>query len=377
MHILVSPNAYKNSLDATASAEAICAGLLSSRLECTTESFPIGDGGDGTAGLLVKRGGGTLINCQVRDPLGRFISSNFGLVNGGDTAIIEMADASGLRLLAPDELNPLYATSFGTGQLISHALDRNVSHIIICIGGSATVDGACGMLQALGVRFLDANDKELSKLPANLVHLEKIDLANLDDRALQCKFTILCDVENLLLGDQGAAKVFGPQKGASDEDVLLLDAGLTRFRDVVQQQMGRDMSLVKHGGAAGGTAAGLHSLLNAELVNGIDHFLAITGFENALQKADLLITGEGSIDEQTLHGKAPFGVAVLAKRKGIPVIGLSGKLPIDASETLHHYFDVLLAIGNGPVEMKQAMRDAEANLFRTAREVGNMIALWR
>ena len=376
MHILVAPNAFKNSLDAVPSAEAIRKGLLQSRLHCTCECFPIGDGGDGTAELLMRKLEGTVIQCQVHDPLRRIITSRFGLIDNGHTAVIEMADASGLRLLSPRELNPLSATSFGTGELIKEALNRKVTKIIICIGGSATVDGACGILQALGIRFLDTNGNELTNLPADLIDLEEIDLSELDPRILDCNLTILCDVDNYLLGIHGAASVFGPQKGASDKDVLLLESALSKFREVALKQTGKDMGIVKHGGAAGGTAAGLYALLNANLVNGIDQFLEITGFEKALEDADMLITGEGSIDEQTLHGKAPYGVAVLAKKKGIPVIGVAGKLPLESNEALHEYFDVLLTIGNGPVELKQAMHDTEANLIRTARQLGNMITFF-
>lgn len=377
VHILIAPNAFKNSLDATPSAEAISKGLLQSRLHCTCECFPIGDGGDGTAELLIRKLEGTIVNCRVYDPLRRIVSSRFGLINNGKTAVIEMADASGLRLLSPQELNPLLASSFGTGELISQALDKQVTEIIICIGGSATVDGACGMLQALGIRFLDGDKNELPALPADLVNLEEIDFSQLDERIFNCRLTIFCDVDNYLLGERGAASVFGPQKGASEKDVVRLEAALSKFKDIVLKQTGKDMSLVKHGGAAGGTAAGLHALLQANLVNGIDQFLAITGFEIALRGADLLITGEGSIDEQTLHGKAPYGVAVLAKKNKIPVIGIAGKLPLKANESLHEYFDVLLTIGNGPVEMKQAMLDTEANLIRTARQLGNMMAVSR
>lgn len=375
MHILVAPNAFKNSLDAIPSAEAIRNGLLQSRLHCTCECFPIGDGGDGTAKLLIRKLQGTVVQCQVHDPLRRIIDSSFGLVDEGNTAVIEMADASGLRLLSPRELNPLQATSFGTGELIREALNRNVKKIIMGIGGSATVDGACGILQALGIRFLDTHGNELMNLPAGLADLDEIDLSGLDPRIIDCNLMILCDVDNYLLGIHGAASVFGPQKGAKEKDVLLLDSALAKFRETVLRKTGKDMGTVKHGGAAGGTAAGLYALLNAKLVNGIDQFLEITGFENALAAADLLITGEGSIDEQTLHGKAPYGVAVLAKKKGIPVIGIAGKLPLEPNEALHEYFDVLLAIGNGPIELKQAMQDTEANLIRTGRQLGNMLAL--
>jgi glycerate kinase len=248
-------------------------------------------------------------------------------MDNGKTAVIEMANASGLRLLKTNEPDPLHASSRGTGELILHALDKKVNKIILCIGGSATVDGATGILQALGFRFLNKNGDELNNLPEGLTELDSIDVAAVDKRVAKCEITILCDVENLLLGENGAAAVFGPQKGASPSDVKKLEASLSVLRDVVLKQSGKDMGVIKHGGAAGGTAAGLSSLLNAQLVNGIDHFLSLTGFDKAIEKADIVITGEGSIDIQTLQGKGPYGVAKKAKQKGSPRTLIRGILP--------------------------------------------------
>ena len=226
MHILIAPNAFKNSLTAEEAASAIREGFMQSKLDCDCECFPIGDGGDGTAALIIKKCGGLVVNTTVHDPFGKEIITSFGLIDEGKTAVIEMADASGLRLLKRDELNPLLATSFGTGEQIKMALDKGVKKIIIGMGGSATVDGGCGMLKALGVRFLDANGLELSGLPANFINLASIDLAELDNRVLKTEVIVLCDVDNVLLGDNGAAAMFGPQKGASPQQVLELDAAL-------------------------------------------------------------------------------------------------------------------------------------------------------
>jgi len=375
MHILIAPNAFKNSLSATAAAEAIRAGLQQSTLDCTCECFPVGDGGDGTAALLIQKCGGKTIRCEVHNPLGRRIKATFGLIDGGKTAVIELADASGLRLLRRDEFNPLRATTYGTGQLIQGALDKGAVRIILGIGGSATVDGGAGILQALGARFAGANGNDLSHLPEDLVDLRSIDLAGLDPRILRCELTVLCDVDNPLLGEQGAAEVFGPQKGATPSMVVKLQAALEKLSDVVYRQTGKDIARLKHGGAAGGVAAGLRGLLNAKLVKGIEHFLDMTGFENALQKADAVITGEGSIDEQTLQGKGPFGVARRAKKRKIPVIGLAGRVPHEANASLRRYFDVLLAIGHGPVSTETALQQTAQDLQRTAMELGNILAL--
>jgi glycerate kinase len=375
VHILIAPNAFKNSLDAVAAAEAIRNGLRQSKLKCTCECFPVGDGGDGTAILLIQKCGGTIIPAEVHDPLGRKIRAAFGLIDNGNTAVIEMADASGLRLLRHEEFDPLHATTFGTGELIRCALDRGVNKIIIGIGGSATVDGATGILQALGVRFLNAGGKILSNLPEDLADLESIDLSGLDQRISRCALTVLCDVENSLLGEEGAAKVFGPQKGATGPAIKKLEAALAKLRDVLFRQTGKDLAVIKHGGAAGGVAAGLQGFLNATLVKGIDYFLDITGFEDALQKTDLVITGEGSIDEQTLRGKGPFGVALRAREKNVPVIGLAGRVALEADAPLRQYFIQLLAIGHAPVEMDKAMQNTAEDLQRTAMELGNQLAV--
>ncbi len=373
MHILIAPNAFKNSLDASKVAKAIEEGLFNSKLVCTCECFPIADGGDGTTALIVKYCKGTIIPAEVHDALGRKIHSSFGLINEGTTAVIEMADASGLRLLQNQELNPLRASSSGTGELINFALNKGVTKIIIAMGGSATVDGGTGILSALGVRFLDINQRLLLNMPESLIELTSIDISKIDKRILNCELTILCDVDNRLLGIHGAAAVFGPQKGASAEGVNKLEESLTKLRQVVFEQTGKDMDGIKYGGSAGGAAAGLYALLNAQLINGIDHFLQLTNFDEALKRCKIVITGEGCIDEQTLQGKGPFGVAYKAKEKGIPVIGIAGKVPIRQNNELDKYFDVLLSIEHQPLDMETAIQLTEDNLRRVGRQIGNLL----
>jgi glycerate 2-kinase len=375
MKILIAPNAFKNSLDAAEAAEAIKKGLEESHLKCSLQCFPVGDGGDGTAELLIKHFKGKIISAEVHDPLGRKIISSFGLIDEGRTAVIEMANASGLRLLQPNELDPLHANSYGTGELMMEALNKGVNTIILCIGGSATVDGAVGLLQAVGFRFLNKNREALKNIPESLVELNSIDFSKVDERIHHCKITVLCDVENKLPGSEGAANVFGPQKGADADAIKKLESSLAKLRDVVFEQTGKDMDEMKHGGAAGGMAAGLAALLNVELVNGIDYFLSITGFDKALEKTDLVITGEGCIDIQTLQGKGPFGVAKKAKEKGIPVIGLAGKVPLETMASLNTYFDVLLSINHQPMEISSALLHTKDNLVRTARDTGNLLSL--
>jgi glycerate kinase len=377
MRILIAPNAFKHSLTAEQAADAIKEGLMGSRLQCTCECFPIGDGGDGTGELIIKKCKGELVEAAVQDPLGRKIRASFGLIDEGKTAVIEMADASGIRLLHPKELNPLGATSFGTGEQIKLALDKGAQKIVIGMGGSATVDGACGMLKALGFRFLDANGNELADLPESLTRLATVDDSQLDKRITETEIIVLCDVGNLLLGEQGAAAVFGPQKGASVDGVKKLDEALARLAEVGLKHTGKDMANVRSGGTAGGAAGGLFAFVGAKLVNGIDHFLQLTHFDDALQQADLVITGEGSIDEQTLQGKGPFGVAYRAKLKNLPVVGLAGKIPVEKNEKLQEYFDVLLAIGNEPVDLPTALAATTANLKRVGATIGNLLAVAR
>jgi glycerate kinase len=307
--------------------------------------------------------------------LGRPINAVFGLIDHGATAIIEMADSSGIRLLKPEELNPMRANSFGTGEMIIKALDQGVEKIIIGMGGSATVDGGTGILRALGVRFLGADSNELTILPEDLGALATVDLSGLDERIFKCEVIVLCDVDNMLLGDHGSAAVFGPQKGASPDEVKKLDHALNKLSAVALHHTGREMTAIKYGGTAGGAAAGLYAFLNARLVNGIDHFLLLTDFNSALERADLVITGEGSIDEQTLQGKGPFGVAYHAKLKGLPVVAFAGKVPLKRNVNLQVYFDVLMPIGNQPDDLPTALACTADNLTRTAETLGNMLVL--
>ena len=375
MHILIAPNAFKNSLDAAKVAEAINNGLHKSKLKCTTSCFPVADGGDGTAGLLIDHLAGEWIQTNVHDPLMRVRSASFGWIEKDKTAIIELAAASGLRLLKPSEYDPLTTTTFGTGEIILEALEKNANKIILCVGGSATVDGGTGILKALGIKFLDAKGNELNDLPASLSSLADIDITSCDKRIRNTRIIILCDVENPLLGSNGAATVFGPQKGASEKDVQLLESMLAKFNDITLNKTGKDMSVIKHGGAAGGVAASLHTFFNADLVNGIDYFLHATGFEKELIKANMVITGEGSIDLQTLQGKGPFGVAKKAKEFLLPVIGMAGQVPAFIDKSLHQYFDQLISINDDEADLETAIKNTFMNLEKAAQRLGDLLSL--
>lgn len=374
MQILVAPNAFKNSLTASEAAFAIKKGFEESLLECTCRCFPIADGGDGTSQLITELLQGSFIRTLVQDPFGRIIPVQFGLINEGTTAVIDIAAASGIRLLSPNELNPLKASTYGTGQLIKIALDKGIKKIIIGVGGSATVDGGAGILEALGVRFLDEEGNNLKAIPENFERLFSLDLADLDYRIKDTEFVVLCDVKNPLLGETGAAKVFGPQKGASIQQIEILEAGLAQLAKSVERTTACDISSINYGGAAGGSSAGLYAILNARLVSGIDEFLSLTDFESALETVDLVITGEGSMDEQTLEGKGPYGVAAKARSKSIPVIGLAGKIPLSAILNLQQYFNILLPI-NYDNNLEVALKQTAENLTQISKQLGNLIMI--
>jgi glycerate 2-kinase len=369
MHILIAPNAFKNSLAAAAAAAAIEKGLHRSGLQCTATTFPVADGGDGTADLLIHQLKAKSIEAYVHDPLGKKISSSFGWSPENKTAVIELAAASGLRLLQPHAYNTLHATTFGTGELLLEAIKKGAEKILLCIGGSATVDGGTGILRALGFQFTDSEGNELIH-PASLKNIADYSFAGDSNLFKTTEVIILCDVLNPLLGINGAAAVFGPQKGATEKDIPLLEAGLKSLRDVILNKTGKDIAAIQHGGAAGGVAAGLYGLLNAELVNGTDYFLTITRFEKELKKATLVITGEGSIDRQTLQGKAPFGVAKMAKQLSIQVIGLTGKIPDEYDKELNFYFDKLICINEPRAKLEDALKSTYANLERAAYDIG-------
>lgn len=374
MHVLIAPNAFKHALNAQEAALAIQAGLDASKLTCSCECFPIGDGGNGTCGLIVDRLGGHSVEVIVDDPLGRPVTASFGLIDSGQRAVIEMADASGLHLLREEELDPLRANSYGTGQLITAALDHGARKMIIGMGGSATVDGGSGILAALGVRFLDKASAVITDLPFGLSRLHSLDCNSLDSRLHDCEIIVLCDVDNPLLGEKGAATVFGPQKGATAGMVEQLEERLRRFAAVIRSETGRDIAAFPSGGVAGGASAGLVGLLNASLVNGIEYFLQLTRFDDSLSESQLVITGEGSIDSQTLQGKGPYGVAKRAKQMGVPVVALAGRIPAQIAKELNDYFDLLLPIGNAPTTLAEALPLTGMNLTRTALQLGNLMA---
>ena len=375
MHIIIAPNAFKGSLTSGEAAKCIAEGLKKSKLSCTVKEIPIADGGDGTAHLISKKLSAKIFHAVVHNPLGKKITASYGWDKETKTAVIEMADASGIRLLKKEELNPSKSNTRGTGQLIKSALDKGAKKIIIGLGGSATVDGATGLLNELGVKFLDKSGRKLTELPKGLLALNKIDVSALDSRIKDCEIILLCDVTNKLLGKNGAATVFGPQKGAGKKEVALLEKCLYQFNKIVKKDLKVDMDSFKHGGTAGGVAAGMAAFMNAKLVSGISYYLDIMSFDKELKNTDLVITAEGALDTQTLEGKGPYGVAEKARQHKIPVIILAGLVPQKIGKELHEYFNAIFPIGHGPASIEEAIKNTAAGLERTAFELGNLLAL--
>jgi len=371
MKILIAPNAFKNSLHADEVADALLAGLKKSGLEAEYTLLPVGDGGDGTGPLLIRALNGRSVGSLATDPLGRKIKTSFGFVEESRTAIIELAGISGLRLLKPEEYDPLHASTYGLGEQIRQALDMGSKKIILGIGGSATADAGCGLAKALGLRFIDGAGKEFDPLPANLPELADIDLDKLDPRIFDTEIIVLCDVRNFLLGEKGAAKFFGKQKGASDADIEYLENAILHLTAVIRKKTGQDPNAFPHGGAAGGTAAGLKIFLHAQLVEGIEFFLDTIHADSVLENTGLLITGEGRIDSQTLEGKAPWGIARRAKKKNIPVIGIAGE--IDEDPELKNYFDKLISINDPSSPVQLSMKQTPVNLLRAGEEIGRQL----
>lgn len=369
MKIIIAPDSYKESLSTEQVADQIEAGFSEIFPAAEYIKVPMADGGEGTVAALVAATRGQLVEKTVTGPLGQPVKAFYGLSGNGLTAVIEMAAASGLELTTPAQRNPLVTTTFGTGELIRDALDAGVRHIIIGIGGSATNDGGAGMVQALGARLLDRNGQQIGPGGAELVRLERIDLRDFDPRLATCEIRVACDVDNPLTGPTGASAVFGPQKGATPEMVATLDANLAHYAKIIRQDLGLDIIAVPGAGAGGGMGAAMLAFLNAELRPGIEILVKASGLEEAIIDADLVITGEGRIDSQTIHGKTPIGVAHAAKRHNIPVIGIAGGLSPDSSIIHEHGIDAAFSVLNSICTRQEALDHAAENVRMTARNI--------
>jgi glycerate kinase len=336
MKIIIAPNAFKETLSAVEVADCIEQGIRKIWPETAIEKFPLADGGDGTVDALVSAMGGRIIARKVTGPLGKKVRAEIGLLGDEMTAVVEMASASGLRLVPLEKRNPLRTTTYGTGELIKACLDRGAKKIIVGVGGSATVDGGAGMATALGAKLLDKFGKPIELGGEGLKNLFRIDCSQLDSRIKHTKFIVAADVDNPLLGERGAARVYAAQKGATPKMVGELEKYLTNFARVIEKDLGVEVANVPGAGAAGGLGAGLVAFLNAQIKQGVDIVIKAWGLREKMKNADLVFTGEGSIDRQTLYGKVPFGVAKIARKYGVPVIAIAGNVE-DGAYMLSRY----------------------------------------
>jgi glycerate kinase len=373
MKIVIAPDSFKESLSAPDVAAAIARGWQRVFPRAEILLRPMADGGEGTVDAVLAATGGQRRECTVRGPLGEPVQAHWGWLGEG-TAVLEMAAASGLHWVPRERRDATITSSYGTGELIRAALDAGARRIILGLGGSATNDGGCGLLQALGVRFLDAHDRELPPGGAALARLARIDIGAMDSRLLQARVEIAADVDNPLCGPRGASHVFGPQKGASPQQVEVLDAALGRYASVVAATLGEDHSQLPGVGAAGGLGFAAKAFLHASFRPGIELVAELSGLAEAVQGADLVITGEGRLDSQSLHGKAPVGVARIARAAGVPVIALAGSLGEGYQAVYEAGIEAAFSLTSGPQSLEQAMSGAAAELQARACDLAR---LWR
>ncbi len=365
--IVIAPDSFKGSVAAREVADSAERAVREVFPACEVVKIPLGDGGEGTMDALLAALGGERVSCRARDPLSRPLWADYAILEDGRTAIVEMARASGLPLLAPAERDPSRATTYGTGELIRDALERGCRRFLLAIGGSATNDGGTGLLRALGYRFLDGRGEELEPCGAALARIAAVDRSGVSPALREASFTVACDVDNPLYGERGAAEVFARQKGADDAMVRMLDAGLRNYARVIERATGTRVDELPGAGAAGGLGAGLVAFLGAELKPGIQMVLEATRFDERIQGADLIITGEGKLDRQTCMGKAPWGVSRAATRQGIPVIALGGSVE-DTPLLNQRGFLAVLSILPAPVSLERAM-DKDFTLRNIQRTV--------
>ena len=367
MKIVIAPDSFKESLSAKQVAHSIAKGIEKVIPKAEIVQIPVSDGGEGLLDALIEPLGGKIISAKVKDPLCRDIHAAFGILEDKYTGIIEMATASGLELLTESEKNPLITSTFGTGQLIKEALDRGCSKIIIGLGGSATNDGGIGMIKALGGKFLNIEGEEIGDGGGALDKLYSIDLSNFDQRIGECEIIAACDVSNPLTGIKGASLVYGAQKGGNPKQLEQLDRNLLHYASIIRSSIGIDIDTPAGAGAAGGLGGTLLGFFNAKLISGIDLIIESLELERHVKDADLVITGEGKIDSQTLHGKTVLGVAAIAKKYNVPVIAIAGKVGDGIDEIYDLGVTSIYSIIDQPMKLEEAMEQAD-NLIRSCIE---------
>lgn len=367
--IVLAPDSFKESMTAKEVCVAMERGIkkVNSNIQCI--HVPMADGGEGTMQSLVDATGGRVYSKEVVGPLGNNVVAEYGILGNGEIGVIEMASASGIHLVDSEKRNPLNTTTFGTGQLIKACLDKGVKKLLIGIGGSATNDGGAGFIQALGGRLLDENGDDLSYGGGALAKLHTIDLSNLDERLKYVSVEVACDVNNPLCGKEGASYVFGPQKGATREMIEILDQNLSHYAEVIKEQLGKDVISKAGAGAAGGLGAGLMAFLDVKLKSGIEMVIEYANLEEKVRDADMVWTGEGSIDFQTQYGKTPLGVAMIAKKYNKPVIALAGRVGNDIDVLYDKGIDAIFGIMRGVTSIEEALVKGPENVEKTSENI--------
>lgn len=374
MKVVIAPDSFKESLPAELVAEAIAQGVRDSAPDAQIVCMPMADGGEGTVDAVLAATGGERRVSTVQGPLGAEVQAAWGWLNESRTAVIEMAAASGIHLVLAAERDATRASTFGAGQLVQQALSAGAQRIIMGFGGSATNDGGTGMLRALGARFLDSAGDEIEEGGLALKALRQIDLNRLDERLHKVRIEVACDVNNPLTGLHGASHVFGPQKGATPDQVLALDEALNTYADIVAALLQKDVRDFPGAGAAGGIGFAAKAFLHAEFRPGVQLIADLSGLSQAVQGADLVITGEGRLDEQTLYGKTPAGVAVIASAAGVPVVAIAGTLGVGYQRLRDIGIVAAFSITSGPMTLESACSDA-ATLLRD--RASDLVQLWK
>ncbi|MFY9532440.1 glycerate kinase [Clostridium sp.] len=367
--IVLAPDSFKESMTAKKVCEAMERGRRKANSQIRCIHVPMADGGEGTMQSLVDATGGRVYSKEVVGPLGNNVVAEYGILGNGEIGVIEMASASGIHLVDSEKRNPLITTTFGTGQLIKACLDKGVKKLLIGIGGSATNDGGAGFIQALGGRLLDENGDDLSYGGGALAKLHTIDLSNLDERLKYVSVEVACDVNNPLCGKEGASYVFGPQKGATREMIEILDQNLSHYAEVIKEQLGKDVISKAGAGAAGGLGAGLMAFLDVKLKSGIEMVIEYANLEEKVRDADMVWTGEGSIDFQTQYGKTPLGVAMIAKKYNKPVIALAGRVGNDIDVLYDKGIDAIFGIMRGVTSIEEALVKGPENVEKTSENI--------
>jgi glycerate kinase len=374
MKIVIAPDSFKDSLSAQGVADAIALGLAEVWPDAQLVKCPMADGGEGTVESVLAACDGELRRTDVRGPLGETVNAAWGWLPQNHTAIIEMAEASGLQLVPLDRRDACISSTFGTGELIRAALDAGAQRVILAIGGSATNDGGAGAMQALGVRLLDAQGQQLQPGGLALAQLARIDLTGIDPRLAEVRFDIAADVNNPLCGPHGASAIFGPQKGATTAQVEQLDRALGHFANHCANALAQDVRDEPGSGAAGGLGFAAKAFLGAQFMAGVGVVAELVGLAEAVVGADLVITGEGRFDAQTLRGKTPFGVARIAQEQGVAVIVIAGTLGEGYQALYEHGIDAAFALTSGPMTLEQACTEAPRLLRERATDIARV---WR